>query len=140
MVNPTLKVSETYVFPKTLGTTNLVLTHFISSTPDGFERSIIIESPKNGDQVSGSIQLQGRMPIGPFENTVAFRIYGSSGNELVAGPFMVNSDGAGGPATFDAPIDISTLPKGIVIRLELVDASMADGSTIALDSVELVTK
>jgi hypothetical protein len=138
MVNPTLKVSETYVLPKTLGTKNLVLIHFISYTPDGFERSITIESPKNGDQVSGSIQLQGRMPIGPFENTVAYRIYDGSGNELVAGPFMVNSDGAGGPATFDAPIDVSTLPKGIVIRLELVDVSMADGSTIALDSVELV--
>ena len=138
MVNPTLKVSETYVFPKALGTTNLVLTHFISYTPDGFERSITIESPKNGAQVSGSIQLQGNMPIGPFENTLAYRIYDGSGNELGAGPFMVNSDGAGGPATFEAPIDISTLPKGIVIRLELVDVSMADGSTIALDSVELL--
>jgi len=139
MVNPTLKVTETYQMP-TIGLTNLVLTHFVSYTQNGSERSITIESPQNGDQVSGSIQLKGNMPIGPFENTVAYRIYDGSGNELVAGPFMVNSNGAGGPATFDAPIDISTLPTGIAIQLDLVDVSMADGSTIALDSVELVTK
>ena len=53
---------------------------------------------------------------------------------------MVNSDGTGGAATFDAPIDIFSLPKGMPIRLELVEVSMADGSTLALDSVELVTQ
>ena len=137
MSNPTEKVSETYQLPG-IGLTNLVLIHFISKTPDGSERSITINSPKKGNQVSRSIQVVGSMPIGPFENTVTYRIYDESGNNLAEGPFMVNSDGAGGPASFDAPIDISALPQGIPIRLELVDFSMADGSTLALDSVELV--
>jgi hypothetical protein len=137
MVNPTEKVSETFQLLG-IGMTNLVLTHFVSNTPDGSERSITIDSPKGGDLVSGFIRVQGSMPIAPFENTLAYRIYDESGNKLAEGPFMVNSGGVGGPASFDASIDISALPKGIVIRLELVDVSMADGSTLALDSVELV--
>ncbi len=139
MVNPTLKVTETFQMP-TIGMTSLVLTHFNSFTPDGTERSITIDSPKNGDPISGSVQVQGGMPIGPFENTLAYRIYDESGNLLAEGPFMVNSDGVGGPATFDTPIDISSFPNGIGIRLELVDVSAADGSTLALDSVELMVQ
>jgi hypothetical protein len=139
MVSPTFKVSETYQMPSA-GLTTLVLTHFVSYTPDGAERSITIENPKNGDKVSGSVQVKGRMPISPFENTLAFRIYDASGKDLATGPFMVNSDAVGGPATLDAFIDISALPKGIGIRLDLIDVSMADGSTVALDSVTLVTQ
>jgi len=139
MVSPTMKVSETYQMPGT-GITSLVLTRFISYTPNGSKRTITISNPKNGDPVSASIQVQGSMPIGPFENTLAYRLYDESGNKLAEGPFMVNSDGTGGTSTFDAPVDISALPKGIVIRLELVDVNMADGSTLALDSVELATQ
>jgi hypothetical protein len=139
MADPTFKVTETYQMPSK-GLTNLILTHFISYTPDGAERSINMESPKNGDQISGSVQVNGSMPISPFENTLAYRIYDASGKDLASGPFMVNSDGLGGPATLDGSIDISSLPKGISIRLVLIDISMADGSTLALDSVELVNQ
>lgn len=136
MVDPTKKVTETFHLAKN----GLNLDHFVSYAPDGSERGIHIDNPKSGETVSGSIQVQGGMPIGPFENTLAYRIYDQSGNKLAEGPFMVSSDGMGGETTFDAPIDISTLPGGIIITLQLVDVSMADGSTIALDSVELITK
>ena len=136
MVDPTKKVTETFHLAKN----GLVLEQYVSYTPDSQVRSISINNPKNGDTVEGAIQVQGEMPIGPFENTLAFRIYDQSGNKIAEGSFMVNSDGTGGAATFDAPIDISGLPKGIIITLQLVDVSMADGSTLALDSVELMIK
>lgn len=140
MVSPTLKVTETFECPNVSGETSLGLTHFVSYTSDGLERSINIDSPMNGDLASGTIQVKGSMPTSPFENTLAYRIYDESGNDLAAGPFMVNSNGAGGPAAFDAPIDISALPRGISIRLDLMDISMADSSTIALDSVVVMTQ
>ena len=115
----------------------LEMTHFVSKTSDGTERSINIESPASGTQVSGSVQVKGKMSIAPFENNLAYRIYDASGNELAAGPFMVNADTMGGPGTFDNVIDLSTIPAGLVVRLELQDLSMADGSTLAMDLVEL---
>jgi hypothetical protein len=136
MVSPTFAVTETYQLAKN----GLALTHFTSDTPDGTERSITIDSPKNGDQVSGSVNVKGSMPIGPFENTLALRIYDQTNTNLLNGPFMVNSDGAGRAATFDNPVDISALPADAIVRLELVEFSMADGSVMTMDSVELIIK
>jgi Immunoglobulin-like domain of bacterial spore germination len=136
MVSPSFAVIETYE----LARNGLALTHFTSDTPDGTERSITIDSPKNGDQVSGSVQVKGSMPIGPFENTLALRIYDQTNTNLLNGPFMINSDGAGGAATFDNPVDISSLPTGVIVRLELVEFNMADGSIMTMDSVELMIK
>jgi hypothetical protein len=46
----------------------------------------------------------------------------------------------GAPGTFDSVIDLSAIPAGTVIRIELQDLSMADGHMLAMDSVELVVK
>jgi hypothetical protein len=46
----------------------------------------------------------------------------------------------GTPGTFDASIDISMVPAGTTIRLKITDLSAADGSILAMDSVELMVK
>jgi hypothetical protein len=46
----------------------------------------------------------------------------------------------GAPGTFDTTINIGGLLSGSVIRIEIQDISAADGSLLAMDSVELVVK
>ncbi len=133
MASPTLAVTETY----TLAQDGLALVRFTSQTSDGQERSITIQSPAPGAQVGGTVQVKGEMPIAPFENTLAYSLYDAAGKELAKGPFAVQSNGAGGPATFDAAVSLPSLPSGTVVRLELSDLSAADGSPLAIDSVEL---
>jgi hypothetical protein len=133
---PTVPVTATFMVTKS----GLEMTHLVSKTPDGTERTINIESPVDGTQVSGSVQVTGNLSIAPFENNLAYRIYDATHNELAAGPFMIQTDTMGGPGTFDNVIDLSTIPAGLVVRLELQDLSMADGSTLAMDSVELLVK
>jgi hypothetical protein len=133
---PTFPVIATFMVTKS----GLQMTRLVSKTPDGSERAITIESPKDGEQVSGSVQVKGNVSIAPFENNLAYRIYDAAGKELAAGPFMIKADTMGGPGTFDNPVDLGTIPAGQVVRLELQDLSMADGSTLAMDSVELIVK
>lgn len=133
LTSPSFAVSETYQ----LTMSGLKLRRFTSQTPNGMVRSIDIASPTPGASVSGSVQVTGSMPIAPFENNLAYRISDDSGNILAGGSFAVNSDGMGGPATFDTRIEIPELPVGTVIWIELLDTSMADGSILALDSVRL---
>jgi len=111
-----------------------------SRTPDGKERVITIESPANDDQVSGSMQVKGTTSVAPFENNLTYKIFDPTGKQLASGPFSVSSDGLGGPGTFDNPIDLSAIPAGLLIRFELSDVSAADGSILAMDSVELLIK
>ena len=136
MTNPTFAVTETYQ----LITNGFKLVSFRSQTPNGAERFIDITSPTRGASADGSAQVTGSMPIAPFENNLTYRISDDSGNVLVEGPFNVNSDGMGGPATFDNRIDIPSLPAGTELWIELLDTSMADGSILALEAVRLVVE
>jgi hypothetical protein len=136
MVSPTLEVSETYRLVKR----KLALVHLTSKVPDGRDHVIRIESPADGSAASGSVQVKGSMPIGPFENALVYHLVDADGNQLAEGPFATKSDGDGAPATFDNTIDISTIASGSEIRLELVEVSMANGSAIALDSIALTVK
>jgi hypothetical protein len=135
MVSPSFAAIKSY----RLGPGGLMLTRVVSYTPNGAERSITIDSPKDGDVVTGLVQVKGSMPIGPFENNLAFHIRDSKGDVISAGPFMVNAEEPGSPAIFEPFIDFSAFPKGDIL-LQLIDVSMADGSIIALDSVELIVQ
>lgn len=136
MCCPSLPVTETYALSKS----GLVLRKLESITPNGMQRAITITNPKDGDIVSGSVPLQGSVTIAPFENNLVYRIIDQQGNKLAEGPVMVKADGLGGPGTFNTTIDLSKIPPGLLVRLELVDQSAADGSTLAMDSVELMIK
>ena len=111
----------------------LVLLRSSSRTPLGQERAIVITRPLMGESAAQSVRLTGNVTIAPFENNLACRVY--SGNDLVLElPLMVSAPDMGAPGTFDAQIDLSAVPAGLV-RIEVLDISMADGATLASDSV-----
>jgi hypothetical protein len=132
MCCPTFPVTETL----RLENGKLILIRFTSVVSGGQVREINITAPAPGAAVSGSLQVTGNVSISPFENTLAYVIYDAAGNKLSNEPVMVNSSGMGAPGTFSKAIDVSAIPAGTVIRLEISDLSAADGSILAMDSVE----
>lgn len=134
---PTLKTTRHYQ----LGATGqLELVEFTSFTPDGRPRVITIDSPVDETEVSGSFLVRGRVSIAPFENNLVYRIYSTGDVELAIGSITVSAEELGGPGTFDEIISLGTVLTGTTIRIELQDLSAADGSLLAMDSVELVVK
>ena len=133
MAAPSLEVVETY----RLGEGALLLTGLASNNAGGAARSIQIDSPKDGTEVSGNVRVKGSMPVGPFENTLSYRVYDLAGNLLAQGAFMVQAPDMGAPATFDNSVNLSALRLPSRVSFQLWDVSMADGSPIAIDSVFL---
>jgi hypothetical protein len=109
-------------------------------TPDGRERSITIEFPVEGAEVSGSVQLTGSLTISPFESTLAYKLYDAGGADLGTGPITVSAAEMGGPGTFETTVEVSHIPAGTALRIAVQDISAADGSVMAMDSVSVVVK
>jgi hypothetical protein len=81
------------------------------------------------------------MPIGPFENTLAYTFYDENGTALTSGPFSVNTANPGDPATFDQTLPLPDVPAGSRLRLTLAEENMADGTTyLSCNSVDLYAK
>jgi hypothetical protein len=135
MAAPTLGVVE--VFQPSGEQLNLV--KLSSKTPSGGERSITIESPVSGSEVTHRVRVVGKMPIAPFENTLTYRVYDQAGKQLVVGSLAVSAQEPGGPAVIDQTLDLSAIPAG-PMRLELAEMSAANGTKLALDSLTLVVK
>jgi hypothetical protein len=135
MASPTQPQTRTYQLTKS----GLVLIRQTSKVADDKERIIAIESPAAGSEVSGSVQIMGSVTIAPFESTLAYRIYDNSGAQIAAGSLMVNAPDMGAAGTFDTTIDLTGIPAG-AIRIELLDLSAADGSILAMDSLDLIVK
>jgi immunoglobulin-like protein involved in spore germination len=136
MCCPTLRTTRHYRFADN----QLDMTDYATLTPDGKPRTITIESPVNGTEVFTSVPIKGKVAIAPFENNLAYRIYDISGIEVSAGPISVSAPNAGAAGTFDALIPLGNILSGALIRIEVQDLSAADGSLLAMDSVELVVK
>lgn len=136
MCCPTLRTIRRYRFVDNL----LDMIDYTTFTPDGQPRTITIESPVNGSEVFTSVPVKGKVAIAPFENNLVYRIVDLSGIELSAGPITVSAPDLGAPGTFDAVIPLGKHLSGAIIRLEVQDLSAADGSLLAMDSVELVVK
>jgi hypothetical protein len=113
---------------------------YTTFTPDGNPRTITIESPADGADAFASVPVKGKVAIAPFENNLVYRIYDVSGIELSAGAIPVTAAEPGGPGTFDAVVKLGNALSGAIIQLEVQDLSAADGSLLAMDSVELVVK
>ncbi len=133
---PGLPTTRLYAFVNN----QLRITHFTTATPIGSKREIVISSPADGVEVSDSVQVRGDVTIAPFENTLALRIYSVAGNELRGGPVQVIAPDLGSPGKFDTTVDLTGIPTGTTVFIELQDLSAADGSLMAMDSVELVVK
>ncbi len=106
---------------------------------DGRARAITIDSPLDGAEVSGGFVISGSVTVAPFENTLTVRVYNEQGNELFVGPIMVDAPELGAAGTFHVMIDASAFPLGRV-RIVIADLSAADGSILALDSMEIFVK
>jgi hypothetical protein len=136
MCCPTLRTTRHYRFVDN----QLDMTNYATFTPDNKPRTIMIESPVNGSEVFTSVPIRGKVAIAPFENNLAYRIYDVSGIELSAGPISVSATDPGASGTFEALIPLGSVLSGALIRIEVQDLSAADGSLLAMDSVELVVK
>lgn len=123
---------------RVIGTT-LHLMKFTSVTPGGQTREIKINLPVDGD-ISHSVQVKGDVTIAPFENNLSYHVIDLHGAEMAAGPLPVTAPDPGAPGTFDSLIDLSLIPAGSTIFLQIEDLSAADGSLLAMDSVQLVVK
>lgn len=119
----------------------LVQVHATSGTSAGGLRKIVIESPTNNREVSNQVLITGWVSISPFENTLVVRIMDSNNIPAYQGPIQVNSPGMGAPGTFDTMVDLSSssINPGM-IRIEIIDISMADGSILSMDSVDVILK
>ena len=136
MCCPTLSTMRHYRFVDN----QLDMTDYTTFTPDGNPRTITIESPTDGTDVFSSVQMKGSVAIAPFENNLVYRIFDVSGIELSAGPIAVTAPDLGAPGTFDVVIPLGRVLSDSIIRIEVQDLSAADGSLLAMDSVELVVK
>ena len=134
---PTLKTNRHYTL---LVDNQLEMTDYTTFTPDDRPRTITIDSPANGAEVPSSVQIRGHVAIAPFENNLAYRVYSTGDVELAAGSITVSAAEMGGPGTFSSIIALGSILSGAVIRIEIQDLSAADGSLLAMDSVELVVK
>lgn len=136
MCCPTLETVRHY----RLVDNQLDMTDFATLTSEGKPRTITIDSPPSGMEVSGSVQLQGKVAVSPFENNLTYVIKDAGNVELSRGAVTVNGNGVGGPGTFDARIPLSNILSGAVISIEIQDVSAADSSLLGMDSVRLVVK
>lgn len=118
----------------------LEMTDYTTFTPDGRPRTISIESPATGTEIFNSVQMQGSVAIAPFENNLTYSIKDGAGVELSRGAVTVSAPDLGAPGTFDELISIGNIISGTVVTIEIQDVSAADGSLLAMDSVELVVK
>ncbi len=119
----------------------LALVVMTSKAPDGTERVVHLESPVAGMQVSaGPLQIKGTYSVAPFEGYLAYHVFDEARNTLAAGPLFTTAAAGGTGVTFDVTTDLTGLQSGQLIRVDVVDVSSADGSTIAMDSVEIVIK
>lgn len=118
----------------------LDMTDYVTFTPEGKPRTIKIDSPSEGTQVSGSISVQGEVAVAPFENTLAYSIKDGAGVELSRGAVPVSAAAGGRPGTFKTAIPLGNVLTSAVIVLEIQDVSAADGSLLSMDSVQLVVK
>jgi hypothetical protein len=136
MCCPTLRTTRHYRWSDN----QLDLIDYTTFTPGGKPRTITIEAPVNESEVFNSFPVQGSVAIAPFENNLVYRIYDVSGIELSAGAIQVTAAEPGGAGTFDTVIKLGNVLSGTVIWLEVQDLSAADGSLLAMDSVELVVQ
>lgn len=135
-VDPTTSMGAEY----TLFGRRLVQTRLTSAFGRSGEHAIYIDTPADGEIVSGSVRVSGSMPIGPFENNISLLVSDPLSGQLLHEGFMVQAADMGAPATFDNTVVLPNVPSGTQLLLVLSELSMADGTPMALDSVRLIVE
>lgn len=137
MCCPTLKMTRHY---QLVASNQLTMTNFSTFTIDGKPRTITIDTPVNGTQANSTIQFKGSVTIAPFENNLVYRVFDLVGVELASGSISVTAAQPGGPGTFNTAVSLGNILSGASVRVQIQDVNVADGSLLAMDSVELVVK
>ena len=114
----------------------LVLTRLSMTMPNQQERSITIDSPSEGAELSWPLMVKGHFTIAPFENNLVYAVYDMNHRQIAVGPLMVDSSQPGGPGTFSLALDLSDRAVSGPLRIQVEDTSAADGTILALDSVK----
>ena len=119
----------------------LFISRFTSKTSTGLERVIQIDSPADGSQISGPFVIKGSVSVSPFENSLTYTVFPLSSPELSGqAGFTINGDSMGGPGSFELPLDLTIGGFKGPVRIEISDASPADGSYLALDTLYVTLK
>ncbi len=79
--------------------------------------------------------VTGSVTIGPFENTLGYKLYTPDNTLVNSGSVMTDSPDMGAPGNFSLPVDLSMAGVFGLVRIEFVENSMMDGSVMTLDSV-----
>ena len=97
---------------------------------------LVLEAPLSGATVGATVELRGRISVMPFEKNLSYRIYNQAGTVVGEGAMTLEGD-YGGPGTFAKSIAITGVYAAGPIRIEIVEASVIDGSLIVSTSVEV---
>jgi hypothetical protein len=132
MCCPALETQQGY---RLYNSGTLVLTRLAKQTPGGSLRAINIGSILDLAEASFPLTVIGSTTIGPFENTLGYNVYAQNNSLVSSGSVMTDSPNPGDPGNFELTIDLSASGLTGLVRIEIVEYSMADGSVLALDSV-----
>jgi hypothetical protein len=120
---------------------DLTLSRLSTKTSDGVERVIQIDAPVNGVELSGPFMIKGTVSVSPFENNLVYRVFQpGSKDPIEQAGFIISADGLGGPGSFELTLDFSQKGFKGPLHIEIVDISPADGSTLALASIDVILK
>lgn len=136
MVDPTVNMTKSF----RLFNDQLSLWRQTILMSDGVVRAINIDTPIENAEVSGNVTITGSMPIAAFENTLQLQVFTAGGSAIPTSAFMVTAEDMGKPATFNNTLSIGAYPSGTLIKIQLAEVSMADGSPMLIDSVLVKVK
>lgn len=108
----------------------------LESTINGVDHAIVIESPAIWASVTNPFNINGSISILPFENTLVYRIFFTDG-KIINESSLTVTPAKGTTGEFSQVFNLSSAGITDWVIVQFVDASAADGSTIALGSVIL---
>lgn len=104
--------------------------------PTGDFERIIIDSPQNGDALSGGVVTVTGRGLAGFEQTLIVELLDESGQVIAMEPIIVDAPDLGQPGTFTAELayDVGAETPA---RIQVRDPSPAFGGDVHLSSVEV---
>jgi len=115
------------------------MVHITSGMEGSSYHEIILDSPEPGGIISSQFQVSGSFTISPFEATLVVRVMDMNDQVIYQGSIMAPVLNLGDPGTFADVVDmIAANPSPGLVRVEVYEVSMADGSTLVMDSVLVI--
>jgi len=115
------------------------LVHITTGTEGSSFRDITLNEPLPGSVISNQFHVSGSFTISPFESTFVVRVMDVNDQVIYQGSFMAPVANPGDPGTFSDMVDITEAdPTPGLVRIEVYETSMADGTTLVMDSVLVI--